>query len=120
MKKVLIIDDTPAARATIREMLERGGYDVVDARNGNEGLRMIEEHTPDLVVTDIIMPDMEGIEIIRILRKTKSLLPIIAITGSIETPYLQMAQKFGAVCGLYKPFRQAELLYAVENALQAT
>jgi CheY-like chemotaxis protein len=117
MKKILVIDDVDMARNVIRRMLEKGGYEVLEAANGKKGLKMIEQHAPDAVIMDILMPEMEGIETIRILTKTKPALPIVVITASIDTPYLQMAIKFGAVCGLYKPFKQAELLSAVRKAL---
>jgi CheY-like chemotaxis protein len=117
MTKILVIDDVDEARTTVGEMLERGGYEVIEACNGREGLKMIEEHDPDVVVTDIIMPEMEGIETIRTLTKIKPNLPIVVVTGSIDTPYLESALKLGAVQGLYKPFKQAELLFAVSKAL---
>ncbi len=118
MARVLIIDDIAEARATIREMLERGGYEVIEASNGKEGLRMIEELAIDVVVTDILMPEMEGLETTRHLAKHKAHLPVIAITGSIESPYLEAALAFGAVDALHKPFKQSQLLAAVGKALQ--
>ena len=118
MPEVLIIDDIEATRETIREMLERGGYDVLEAAHGKAGLKIMQEHEPDIVVTDILMPEMEGLETIRTLRKNKPHLPIIAITAATDTPYLQFALKFGVVCGLYKPFKQSELLYSIEKILQ--
>ncbi|MFQ5824452.1 MAG: response regulator [bacterium] len=120
MAKILIIDDDDEARATIREMLERESFEVIEASNGKEGLKMIEQNVPDVVVTDIIMPEMEGIETIRALVKSKPNLPIIAITASIDTSYLQIALKLGAFFGLYKPFKQAELLFVVRKALEKT
>lgn len=117
MPQILVIDDVDAARTTICRMLERAGYDVLEACNGKEGLKMFEKYAPEVVVSDILMPEMEGIETIRALRKRNPELPIIAITASIDTPYLEMAMKFGAICGLYKPFKSAELLEAVQKAL---
>lgn len=118
MAKVLVIDDIDDARDTIREMLERGGYEVLEASNGKEGLTMIEQHAPDAVVTDILMPEMEGIETIRSIVRTNPELPVIAITAYMDTPYLEVALKLGAVGGLNKPFKQTELLLAVQNALE--
>ncbi len=118
MAKILVIDDLEDARETIREMLERGGYEVLEAANGKEGLKIIDEHAPDAIVTDILMPEMEGIETIRSIVKNKPASPVIAITGSIDTPFLQVALKLGAVCGLHKPFKQVELLSAIQKALE--
>jgi len=117
MATILVIDDVNDARATIREMLQRGGYEVIEASNGKEGLIMIDQHTPDVVVTDIFMPEMEGLETIQQIVKTRPHLPVIAFTASITKLYLQTALKFGAIAGLFKPFTQAELLSAVHKAL---
>ncbi len=65
MATILVIDDVNEARATISEMLQRGGYEVIEASNGKEGLIMIDQHAPDVVVTDILMPEMEGLETIK-------------------------------------------------------
>jgi CheY-like chemotaxis protein len=117
MPKVLVIDDIDETRKIICKILERNNYLVVEARNGVEGLKMFEQEKPDVVVTDILMPDMEGLETIQKMFKIKPKLPIIAITASMDTPYLQIALKLGAVCGLYKPFGQVELLDAMNKAL---
>lgn len=117
MAKILIIDDVEVARNTMKRMLERKGHTILEAENGKKGIKIVEQEDLNLVITDIIMPDMEGIETIRKLVKMKPGLPIIAVTASTDSPYLQMALKFGAVCGLFKPFKQAELLNVVEKAL---
>lgn len=117
MPKILVIDDAEMARTTIRRILENDGYEVFEAHNGKKGLQMVECCAPDAVVTDILMPDMEGLETIRQLVKTKPDLPVIAVTGASHSPYLNMAIKFGAKCGLHKPFKQAELLSAVREAV---
>lgn len=120
MLKILVIDDVDMARATIRRMLEKDGYEVFEAYNGKQGVQMIEQYALDAVITDILMPDMEGLETIRLIVKSRPHLPVIAMTAATNTPYLQMAVKFGAVCGLQKPFRQTELLSAVRKALLKT
>lgn len=117
MTKVLVIDDQDNTRRTVREMLERGGYEIMEASNGKEGLQRIEQDPPDAVVSDILMPEMEGIETIRTIAKLKPGLPVIAITASKGMPYLDAAQRLGAVKGLYKPFSQAELLSALKEVL---
>ena len=118
MAKILVIDDLDGPRATIREMLQRGGYEVIEAANGKEGQILVEEHAPDVVVTDIFMPEMEGLEAIKQIVKTRPHLPVIAVTASMTKPYLLAALKFGAISGLFKPFMQAELLSAVRKALK--
>lgn len=117
MAKILIIDDIEFTRNTIGKMLTRNGYEIIEAANGKEGIKMVEEHTPDLVLTDILMPEMEGLETIQTLKRNQPQLPIIAITGSTDSPFLQIAMKFGAAQGLNKPFKQAELLEAIHKVL---
>ena len=117
MPKILIIDDMDFARSTIRRMLRRSGFEVVEASNGRDGIRLFSQEAPDLVLTDILMPEMEGIETIRELRKLSTDLPIIAITGSHNSPFLDVALRLGASKGLFKPFKQQELLDTVQSCL---
>lgn len=119
MARILVIDDMSATRTTVRRMLQRAGHEVVEAANGREGLKILRDNHVDLVVTDILMPEMEGLETIQEMVRMKSDLPIIAITASSDTPFLKAALKFGAFAGLYKPFQQAELLQAVDEALKS-
>ncbi len=118
MTKILVIDDLDEARVAIAEMLTREGYEVIDAANGKEGLKMVEKHAPDVVVSDILMPEMDGIGFLREIRKSKPHLPVIAFTASFDLPYLKAAQTLGAVHVLHKPFLQAEIVSAVREALQ--
>ena len=81
MALILIIDDDDQIRRVLRKTLERDGYDVADAPNGKEGIRLYRENPADLVITDIIMPEKEGIETIRELRRDFPEVKIIAISG---------------------------------------
>ena len=117
MAKILIIEDVEDARNSIRRTLEMSDYEVIVAPDGKKGLKLIHEQAPDLVITDIFMPEMDGLETIRRIVKSKSNLPVIVITGSIETPFLNAGLQFGAVCGLYKPFTPEQLLSAVHKTL---
>ena len=118
MAKILVIEDVDDARNSIRRTLEMYGYDVITAPEGKKGLNLIQENTPDLVITDIFMPEMEGLETIRRIVKSKPNLPVIVMTGSIEPSFLEAGLEFGAVCGLYKPFTPEKLLSAVSKALE--
>ncbi|MCH9007021.1 response regulator [candidate division KSB1 bacterium] len=115
MAKVLIIDDIEFTRETIGKMLSRNGYEVIEASNGKDGIELYKQYAPDLVLTDILMPEMDGLETIQKLNQLSSSLPIIAITGSADSSFLEIALKFGAVTGLLKPFKQAELLSEVNK-----
>ncbi|MBN2010627.1 response regulator [candidate division KSB1 bacterium] len=119
MSRILVIDDIDEARNTVCKILTRNGFDVVEAYNGKEAIKLVKNNMPDLVITDILMPEMEGLETIQELMKLNRKLPIVAITGSTDSPYLQVALKLGATKGLYKPFNQADLLSAVNSALNS-
>jgi DNA-binding NtrC family response regulator len=120
MPRILIIDDEESMRSSLRRALERAGYETVDASDGRAGLKKLLEGHVDLVITDIIMPGMEGIEFMLELRRTHSGVPVIAMTGGgVIDPfqYLQMAKGIGATRVLSKPFELPRLLKEVEAAL---
>lgn len=120
MQTVLVIDDEAALRATLRTALEDAGYRVVEAGDGSEGLTQFAREKPDLVLMDIIMPNMEGIETILELRKQKVATPIIAMSGGGRldaTDVLEIAGKFGTEKTISKPFRMSEMVKAVRSLL---
>jgi len=117
---ILVIDDDEVIRSLLRSLLERDGYDVMEAENGKIGLKLIRENGADLVITDLIMPEKEGIETIRELRRDFSDVKIIAISGGgtigPET-YLQMAKGMGAHRVFEKPFKLKEMSEAIRELL---
>jgi DNA-binding NtrC family response regulator len=120
MKRILIIDDDTQARSMLRQALERAGYTVMEASNGIDGIKRYREDPADLVITDILMPEKEGLEIIRELRQEFPLLKVIAISGGGRTgklDFLDIATKLGAVRTFHKPFALRELLDAVKEIL---
>ena len=120
MARILIIDDNTSVLATYRIMLEREGYEVVIADDGNEGIRTFSEKPTDLVITDIIMPEKEGLETIMELRRNFPDVKIIAISGGAflePKDYLELAKQFGAMRTLTKPIEQEELLETVQECL---
>jgi len=119
-KRVLIIDDMQAIRTRLRQSLEKAGYEVLETSNGREGLEALQAHSFDLVITDIIMPEMEGIETIMRIRKNYPAMRILAISsgGSHEkSKLLGMARRLGAHDTLAKPFTQEALLASVRRML---
>lgn len=120
MTRILVIDDNPLVRATLRSILDAAGYEVVLASDGQAGLAEFRRQPSDLVITDIVMPEIEGIETIRQLRGLAPKLPILAISGGgrgISLDYLRMAQQLGATDVLSKPFEPDELLSTVLRCL---
>jgi len=120
MKRILVIDDDEMYRAMLVKFFSHAGYDVSSAENGKEGLKIQQENPADLILTDIVMPEMEGIQTIIELGKYQPRPKIIAISGGGRIgpdQYLQMATRLGAQKGFSKPFKTAELLAAVEELL---
>ena len=120
MEHILIIDDSISVLKLLRALLEEAGYEVSEALNGKAGISLCHKEKVDVVITDIIMPDKEGLETIRELRQEFLDLKIIAISGGgfIEPDkYLRLAVKFGAQCTLSKPFTRNELLDALRKVV---
>ena len=113
MPRILVIEDDEQTRGLLREMLERAGYEVADVANGDLGLKKQRENPCQLVITDILMPDKEGIETIMELRKDDPRVPIIA--GGLD--YLAVAKNLGARRTFAKPVDRRELLAAVADEL---
>jgi len=120
MVRILVVDDDKEVRGMLRQMLERAGYEVVDAPDGNVALKLYREQPTDLVITDLIMPDKEGIETIMELRRDFPDVKIIAISGGGRVgprDYLRMAKMLGAQRIFTKPLDRLELLNAIEELL---
>lgn len=121
MKKLLVIDDDEQFRTFMSEALNDKGYEVLTASEGNEGLKCIARQHPDLVITDIVMPEKEGVEMIMELQQSDSSIPIIAMSGGNlgnADSYLKMAKKLGASAVISKPFRLDELITEIDNLLK--
>jgi CheY-like chemotaxis protein len=112
MASVLVIDDDDEMRNFIIKLLKRRDYTVTGAANGEKGLECLRADSFALIITDIVMPDMEGLETIKRIRQISPQIPIIAISGggNNQVDYLKFAQKFGANAVLTKPFDPTELL----------
>ena len=120
MKKILIIDDEPHILLMLKKMLERSGYEIELATNGVEGIELFKKIKPDLVITDIIMPETEGIETIMELQRDFPDVKIIAISGgghNIAENYLYLAKSLGVQRTFAKPIERDELLKAVSELL---
>jgi len=112
--KILVVDDESAITELVQLILTEEGYDVHTAKDGREGIRLFNQIDPDIVLTDIVMPDMEGIEFIQTIAKMKQDLPIIAMSGNVMGKgFLNAARLLGAMKVLHKPFTSAELIDAV-------
>jgi YesN/AraC family two-component response regulator len=121
MARILIIDDEPQVRTVLLKSLEFDGYQVMDAPNGKVGMKLFQEEPFDLVITDIVMPEKEGIETIGELRHYFPETKIIAISGGSRSlkanDILHTAKILGVHCTLFKPFGIEEFLNAVKHVL---
>lgn len=122
MERILIIDDEPQIRSMIRLILEREGYEVMEASDGIDGIRVFREKPADLVITDLIMPNKDGIGMIIEIKKEFPTVKIVAMSGGgLNRPegYLRGAQRLGAACTLSKPINRQEILRAVKDTLKS-
>jgi DNA-binding response OmpR family regulator len=123
MANLLLVDDDADFLKLQGELLRLAGYSVVTASNGKEAIRMAKDHAFDLVITDLVMPEKEGIETIMELRRKFPALKIIAMSGGGQggaEDYLLMARHLGASQTLAKPFTGQELREAVSTVLERT
>ena len=122
MTRVLIVDDDAQVRAVTSAFLLREGYDVFEARNGRECFSLLDKEKVDVVIVDMLMPEVDGVETILRLKQGDTHPRIIGISGGgrihgIE--YLHMARKFGADKTILKPFAKHELLQALQSILRS-
>ncbi len=116
--QILIVDDQPEILSILRRMLEGSGYEVTLVANGQEAIRELREKEYSLVISDILMPALDGLELIIYLRKEKPDVKIIAMSGTANQLYLQSARKLGASEILEKPFTMDKVISTVSEVLE--
>ncbi len=114
---ILVVDDDPAIRSFLGRVLSGAGYRVLGAKDGKEAVQHVNISEVDLIITDLIMPEQEGLETIQILHRRRPGLNIIAISGRFGAQYLSVAKLFGAQATLTKPVLPDQLLEAVRQVL---
>ena len=119
MKTILIIEDNLEIRENTSEILELEGYEVITAMNGKLGFELAKERMPDLILCDIMMPEMNGYEVFEHLKMNEktSAIPFIFITASAEKSEVRLGLNMGAAGYIRKPFEENELLETVKNGL---
>lgn len=121
MARIIVIDDEPYILLMLKKMLEKEGYEVEMATNGVEGSQIFEKQPADLIITDIVMPEKEGLETIMELKIKYPQLKIIAISGGGRVDsreYLNSAKLLGANKTFQKPFKKDEIIKAVRELLE--
>ncbi len=117
---ILVVDDDLGTRLSISDYLELSGYSVIVANDGQEALAMVEEYHTDLIVTDIVMPQINGYELVRRVRQKPAfrLLPVILLTARTKTQERILGYQSGCDLYLPKPFELEELAAAIRNLLE--
>jgi CheY-like chemotaxis protein len=120
MYSVLLIEDDESLRELLRITLIGAGYVVLEAINGRQGVQAFRKTPTDLVITDLYMPERDGLEVIEALRRTHPRVKVLAISGASGTMgYLPLAQSLGAVAVLQKPFAPSAFLHVVARLLKS-
>ena len=121
MPRILVIDDDNAVVTAIKAVLMRSGFEVITAPGGKSALKAVEVYAFDLVIVDMVMAELDGLETIRLLHEVAPRVPVIAVSGFMFKPsvpatadFLGLAAKLGIAYCLHKPFRPDELIAAVK------
>lgn len=118
MKCILLIEDEQAMARGISDALQHNGYEVTNAGDGESGLNLLEEKKPDLILLDIMLPGMDGLEVCRILRERGFTLPVIMLTARSEEVDMVLGLEFGADDYVTKPFSIRELITRIKAHLR--
>lgn len=118
MTTILIADDDDNVRYALSKLLRKAGYDVLEARNGKEASKLLRKAMPDVLVTDIVMPEQDGMGLLNTARELNPAMPVLVMSGGgniVGLDYLSLAQTMGANATLCKPFDNDEVLSVVAN-----
>lgn len=118
-EKILIVDDQYGIRLLLFEVFSKDGYNTFQASNGKEALKIVETESPDIVLLDMKIPGMDGLEILKHIRKINNSLKVIMMTAYGELDMLEEATKYGVLTHFTKPFDIDHLRIAVKEALQS-
>ena len=120
MKKVLVIEDNREVRENTVEILELANYNVIAAANGRAGIQMAMEHLPDIIISDIVMPEANGYTVLEVLSQNSDTanIPFIFLSAKDKKEDIRMGMSLGADDYIYKPYRSQELLDAVEMRIK--
>lgn len=115
---VLIVDDQPELREILRDLIERRNCECFEAQNGKVGFEMAGARAFDLILTDIQMPEMDGLQMLEALRGAGNLTPVLVISGFGDAQNIQRARNLGAFDFADKPFDSKQLISLIRNALE--
>jgi len=116
--KILLVDDSLFARMNIGAVLKKIGHEVLEAENGLQGLEMVKKHSPDCILSDLLMPEMDGLTFLKTLRESGCRRPVIILTADIQETKKQECEAYGAAEFLCKPPKREELLKMLDRILE--
>ncbi|HAG82858.1 MAG TPA: response regulator [Cyanobacteria bacterium UBA12227] len=117
MALILITDDAAFSRRMIRKAVQEGGYEVIEAANGLECLEMVATNSPDCIISDLLMPELDGFGVLKALRDQGSNIPVVVLSADIQDSARQQCLELGAFMMLKKPPKAPEILEALQKAL---
>lgn len=117
-EKILIVDDQFGIRILLNEVLQREGYETFQAANGMQALEIVKQHSPDLVLLDMKIPGMDGIEILKRMKQLKKEIRVIIMTAYGELDMIQKAKDLGALTHFSKPFDIEDIKRAVKEVVK--
>ena len=121
-KRILVIEDDLELQEFVEDFLSENNFEVLLANNGNEGIEILENNDVDLVLTDLLMPEKDGVRVISEIKTQHSHIPVIAMSGgqSVFSPvFLEAAATLGAAKTISKPFRNEELLQSINECIKS-
>ena len=119
MPTILIIDDNPEDQNNMAEILKGEGYDTVAAGMGPEGIKLCREHKPDLITMDLVMPDMNGIEVLREFKKEFPEIPVVMCSAAGLEQVVALALRVGAVGYIVKPYEKETVLSSLKGYIHS-
>ena len=117
MTRILVVDDSTFSRNVVVRALGADNFEFAQARNGQEGCEKVAEFNPDIVISDLLMPVMDGVGLLRTMRTAGDNRPVCIISADIQQSSRETCLELGAHTFINKPFKQAELIDAVESML---
>jgi CheY-like chemotaxis protein len=117
MALILLIDDSGFARNLTAKILKKAGHEIMEAEDGLKGLKLLTGRTPDCIISDMLMPEMDGQKFLMALRAASLDIPVIMLTADVQDKTHASCMEWGALDVLYKPPREESLLAAVDRAV---
>ncbi|MGG6265941.1 response regulator [Leptolyngbya sp. AN03gr2] len=115
---VLVVDDAAFSRRMLRKYVEAEGCQVIEAANGQQALEMVQQHQPDCILTDLLMPDIDGFQLLQALREQDQMIPIAIISADIQDTSHQRGIELGATSFINKPAKEDQVRQTIRQLLQ--